>query len=351
MCQFSWRARRLIHVLVVAGTGYALYGMLNHYGGFNTILWEERQFYTDVVTSTFINRNNYATYANLGVILCLGLILEKFLIARSLADARRIGTELVKQLLGKKVWLLIALVLLLAASLLTGSRGGLLSLSLSVLFLVLMLFFVGRPRLPTAFLVVGAVVLLGAGAVALFGEVAWQRLMSLDAISDELDAEGNGRMAIYDLSMQMLAERPWTGHGYGGYQQVFFLWRDDRFPLVFDKAHNTYIEHLVELGIPATLLLYLGPLTIFVGCVAAVFVRRRSQMFPLVAATATVCVALHSLVDFSLQIPAVAVTFAAILGMGAAQSLRSEKPAPRAAAVEPAMTYRDPATLGQATAA
>ena len=44
------------------------------------------------------------------------------------------------------------------------------------------------------------------------------------------------------------------------------------------------------------------------------FARRRDQVFALAAVGATVLVALHALVDFSLQIPAVAVTFAALLG-------------------------------------
>ncbi len=89
-------------------------------------------------------------------------------------------------------------------------------------------------------------------------------------------------------------------------------------------AHDTYIEHLVELGIPATILLYTGPVLLFGMCVRGVFNRRRDQVVPLVASSATVLVGLHSLVDFSLQIPAVAVTYAAILGAGCAQAMRSE---------------------------
>ena len=40
-------------------------------------------------------------------------------------------------------------------------------------------------------------------------------------------------------------------------------------------------------------------------------------------------VALHALVDFSLQIPAVAVTYAALLGIGVAQATPSPKRPPR----------------------
>ena len=99
----------------------------------------------------------------------------------------------------------------------------------------------------------------------------------------------------------------------------------ERFDGVVDKAHNTYIEHLVELGIPATAALYLGPVLLFGYCVRGLFARQRNQVFGLAAAGATVLVALHSLVDFSLQIPAVAVTFAAVLAIGVAQSAPSPK--------------------------
>ena len=85
------------------------------------------------------------------------------------------------------------------------------------------------------------------------------------------------------------------------------------------------IEHLVELGWPATLLLYAGPLLLFGYVVRGLAVRRRDLVFPLVAASGTVLVATHALVDFSLQIPAMAVTYAAVLGIGVATAIPSPK--------------------------
>src|SRR5690606_10334739 len=96
-----------------------------------------------------------------------------------------------------------------------------------------------------------------------------------------------------------------------------------------DKAHNTYVEHLVELGVPATLLLYAGPLLLFAYCLRGVFLRRTDQVYPLAAVGATLLVGSHALVDFSLQIPAVAVTFAALLGIGVAQATPSPERPPR----------------------
>ncbi len=48
--------------------------------------------------------------------------------------------------------------------------------------------------------------------------------------------------------------------------------------------------------------------------------RRRDVIYPSVGLAAAILVGTHSLVDFSLQIPAVAATFALILGIGCAQS-------------------------------
>jgi hypothetical protein len=62
---------------------------------------------------------------------------------------------------------------------------------------------------------------------------------------------------------------------------------------------------------------------LFCYVVRGVLVRRKNHVFPLFAASATVLVAFHSLVDFSLQIPAVALTYAVVLGMGVAQSMPS----------------------------
>jgi len=48
-------------------------------------------------------------------------------------------------------------------------------------------------------------------------------------------------------------------------------------------------------------------------------VRQRNRLYPIAAVGATVLVAVHSSVDFSLQMPAVALLYATFLGLGVAQ--------------------------------
>ena len=60
-------------------------------------------------------------------------------------------------------------------------------------------------------------------------------------------------------------------------------------------------------------------------CLVGARRRRRDALYPALGAAATALVACHALVDFSLQIPAVAAWFATLLGLGYAQSWSSAR--------------------------
>jgi hypothetical protein len=76
----------------------------------------------------------------------------------------------------------------------------------------------------------------------------------------------------------------------------------------------------MELGIPAATALVLAVTGIAIVCLRGWKRRRRLFVYPWLSFCATMLVGLHALVDFSLQIPAVAIQFAAILAIGCAQS-------------------------------
>ena len=87
-----------------------------------------------------------------------------------------------------------------------------------------------------------------------------------------------------------------------------------------DKAHSTPIELYVETGVLGTVPGLLVVLIPWGVCLIGAW-RRRRQRYLLVAAVAVPGIAiLHSSVDFSLQIPAIAFISAAFLGMGWAQT-------------------------------
>ena len=310
------RARVILHVLIAIATADAAYGIVNKLAGWDTVLWEEgKKAYSGFVTGTFVNRNSFATYCNIGVILTLGLLFEPFMRIQGGKDARRVAAEIMNTLLNRRSHLLVALITTSGASLLTASRGGFLSLLVAVVLGGFLLAAMTRPRWSILAPVVLVVGLGGYGIVALSGSSTLERL-------GDTEETGSGRTVIWATALKMIEERPLLGQGYGNFLQAWYPYRDDTFDqFIVDRAHDTYLEHAAELGLPATALLYAGPIALVGYVLRGAFVRRRARVVPLVTLTVTVLVAVHSLVDFSLQIPAVAVTYAAILGLGVAQSV------------------------------
>ncbi|MFP6563251.1 MAG: hypothetical protein VCC68_02065, partial [Myxococcota bacterium] len=94
---------------------------------------------------------------------------------------------------------------------------------------------------------------------------------------------------------------------------------------VWRRAHSTYLENALELGIPAAVALFASIGTCAGYCWLGIGRRRRDRIYPAIAVAATALVAAHSTVDFSLQIPAVAVSYAFLLGLGCAQSFSTRR--------------------------
>ena len=308
-------ARRILLVVLCTATAVSAYGLFMVFGGGELLPFAAKSAYRGVVTGSFVNRNNFATYANLGIVIGFVWLFEPFLRDLGRRDIRVLLRELLQRLLAERGLVLVALLVLASASLLTASRGGFLSLAATLLVTIVLLFLLTRPG-PLALSLAAPLV-----AGSIWGLVA----LSGNAVLERFEQGSDVRLEIWAVTAEMTRDRFWLGHGYGAYEPAFYAYRDERFPLVVDKAHNTYLEHAAELGVPATVLLYAGALMLVCQCTIGVFSRRRDKIFPLIAVAASVLVAVHAIFDFSLQIPAVAVTYAAILGVGCAQSMSSEK--------------------------
>ena len=128
------------------------------------------------------------------------------------------------------------------------------------------------------------------------------------------------------LTLEAIGSAPVLGTGYGTFEEVFRFYRTSDVGNFYLKAHNTYLENALELGIPAAVALF----AILAGFLALTFVglrrRRREAVYPCIGFAATVLVAAHSTVDFSLQIPAVAATYCLIMGAACGQCWSSQRP-------------------------
>src|SRR5205085_1188755 len=88
------------------------------------------------------------------------------------------------------------------------------------------------------------------------------------------DAEG--RREIYELTLEAIGNTPLLGTGLGTFKWVFPTYRTEDLPFTVELAHNDYLENMLELGIPAALLLTMAVALLVFACVRGVFRRQRN---------------------------------------------------------------------------
>jgi O-antigen ligase len=269
------------------------------------------------VRSTFGNRNSFATYAGLGLIVGIALVLRLY--RHNVPEAEgfrgfRIGKFL--EVMGREGALLLsAAIVILVALLGTLSRGGVLATAAGLFALLALGYSRNRRDRGEGLDVIAFIVAVLVALFLGFGDRFLGRIASVGL-------EDASRLSVDAIVLRAIQDAPLLGFGYGTFADVFPMYRDQSIsPFgVWDMGHNTYLEVLLGLGVlgGSALIAALGLLLL--KCLFAAVRRRRNATAPLVATSAGILVGLHALVDFSLQIEAVAITFMALLGAGVAQS-------------------------------
>jgi len=317
------RARQIVKALAVAGAAYALYGLVAQAGGGTTILWYKKWPMRGFLTSTFVNKNSYAAYAGIGFLCALAVVWEHFkhYEPKDRVLARQSKMAAFAASLGLKDFALLALpVVLLGALALTGSRAGIASSMVGVAGFFCAMAVHRRWSLRRWGILLGVCLVALLLFVSMGGDALLSRLGEA-----KIDEDTSMRLMAYDLAMQAIRDNPWFGFGLGSFDGAFHLYRTENLPLWFHHAHNDYIEMMMDLGVPVALVLFAGFAALVSCCVPALRHRRKGGVFPALALGVSALVGVHAFVDFSLHIPAIAATYAALLGLGVAQSWSSRE--------------------------
>jgi len=319
-CQDAEKAAFVLRAFVLASMIYAVYGLVIFFSGLEMILWFDKWAYQGQLVSTFVNRNTYATYAGLGMICSIALTFD-------VIGKRLHGILTPKEMLRtffesvfNKAWMpFICVLVTTTALLLTQSRGGFLSTCLAALILIGALSY--ARLLPSVFGYSISVLSIFGGlfAFTLSGDIVFNRLKGTSLAASIRDD-------LYVMVIDAISSNPIFGTGYGTFEQAFLPYKTlELSGFSWDKAHNSYLELAMELGLPATFAI----MAIFVWLLGVFFKglrkRRRRKVFTAIGLASTVLVAAHSLVDFSLQIPGLTVTYALLAGMAWAQSWSSSQ--------------------------
>jgi len=307
----------LLTSIACAALAYSLYGLLDMAMGWRSVLWLLKQKYHGDLTATFINRNHFAVYGAIALAA----------VAELLCGARRPA----------RVLLLVGAGLMIGlAVLLTHSRAGV-AVAVAAPALVLLLramvvarHWVWRLAAIAALLLAG----LAAIATALFTVLA-PRVATIGSEAAE-------RLAVWRLSWEALWQRPLLGHGFGAFEELFPMLRDDSLRVwpSWDHAHNIYLEAALGLGLPAFVALAVAIVWLLCSCLRVALREQRETAVVRVALAGFLAAAAQSALEFSLHIPAISLLVAALLGAAAARALAREAPI-RQVFIDPAVILRD----------
>jgi O-antigen ligase/tetratricopeptide (TPR) repeat protein len=259
------------------------------------------------VFGPFINRNHFPYYVNMCIGLGLGLLVSRGARRQSGSlDAEPSGSLLRVLHDPASLWICAALGLMMSSVALCRSRGGMLALVGAAVVCAIL----GRLRLGGSFRL-GAGLLIGAVTLSL---TCW---FGLGLVKTRLDTFWSGeafdnRMPLWMRSLPIAADYPLGGTGYGTYGHVEPLYRTDVPPaeaaLLYDHAHNDYLEILIEAGVPGLVLVLLVVAVVYRLGYRTLGADRGSSAAGLTlgALFAFTTVVLHSIGDFGMHVPAIA---------------------------------------------
>ena len=317
LCRDPARAIRLIWAIAAIGSAYAAYGLVAVCFRSVSLPGVDVPLDGTLLSSTFINRNTFATYAGLALVAVIGLTLRVYrhemvgteagwrLQLASLVDAT--GTKAAAPLAGAFI--------ILVGLLLTGSRGGVIATGAGLFVLGLLTRRRAGKSGRRASLVIAPIIILIVATVLAFGGLFFGSI-------EERGIFDSDRMSVYALTIRSILDAPWLGYGYGTFVDVFPLYRDHSIGVqgTWGQAHDTYLEVFQGLGLVFGTMLVASVLFTVLGCLKGALRRREYATVPSVAMGAAVLVGTHAVFDFGLQIQAVTLTFMALLGAGLAQS-------------------------------
>jgi len=292
----------LAFILVLVGSGESIFGLIQYLKGATTILGNQTPN-IGTVNATYFSHNHFAGFLLLIIPIAFGLFLGTFH-------------------LEKRLFLFLLLGVMGAAFVLSLSRGGLLSLGCAGVLLLLWLILKQREQ-PGFWkmLVVLAVLVMLVGSVIIFvgiSPIAHRSLLKT-FFPNKTILEGEIRLPIWRSALPLIKEFPLVGSGLGTFGFVFQRYRPPEIPQDRQAfyAHNDYLELLIEMGIPALLLVIWGIYRFYWYVLTAYFRHDDPMLSHLAIGGLTSCTAIliHSFFDFNLQIPANALLFVIILAL------------------------------------
>ena len=293
------RFKYLVWLIIGVATFLAVFGLLKKFGNNPFPWWDygDLKQVPDFLTSTYGNYNHLAGYMEMALPLTLGLFL---------LDYRR----------GKLFTLCYVTLLLLAALILSLSRGGWIGSLIGLTFMAAVLltnrYFTGKKLI--AALAGGFVV---AVIVVLASTPVVERINTLDQKTEIPNFKA--RVTVWGGVAEMTEDYPLLGTGPGTFATVFTQYQPPGQQARYLKAHNDYLHFISEVGLPL--------IAVMLWMIVALYrkgfkkIQNPSRLvrgITIGALSGITAILVHSIGDFNLHIPANALLFTVLVALVAA---------------------------------
>ncbi len=332
------RQSLVVKGLIGLGVFEAAYGIFQYLTGLHKIFWYTNPEYPFDATGTYINHNHFAGVIELTVPFMVAMIFYSF---ESWVETRRLGVS--RQAAARKtsatfrlLFYVVLVAVALVAVILSRSRAGITSAFFTVVFIGLLAQLKTRRKAWVVGLFAFLALAVGYGVWIGLGPV----LSRFEMIQGAHYLEEEGRLQFWRDTLRLIGAYPWTGTGLGTFALAFRHYQTSWLTYVVDHPHNDYLEFAAETGWPGAALLFVPILYLLVRMMVSFLsdARRYRPAVTLGCIGSVLALLLHSAADFNLHVPANALIYAVVLGIGykAASVERREERRAAAAPQRPA---------------
>jgi O-antigen ligase len=312
------RRSTLLRTLILLGCFEAVYGIVQYLTGWQKIFTYTKQFDLQEATGTYINRSHFAGLLELTIPFVLAALFYSFEIWSGGQQVETNRNAAVRR--GSSGFQLLfyvfVLLIMVMGVLFSRSRMGILATLFSILFMFLAALVrlrVGRRAWMAGvflflFCVLAYAIWIGLGPV----------LARFEPVSESAYPLMEGRISIWENALHLVRDYPLTGAGLGTFGLAFRHYQTGLVNFYVDHAHNDYLEFACDSGLLGAALLFLPILYLLVRMIISFLddPRRYRPAVTLGCIGSTLALLIHSATDFNLQIPANALIFAVMLGIG-----------------------------------
>lgn len=309
----------LVWVILITGCFNAIYGLIQTYSGFEHIWWFKKHVYKGDVCGTYINRNHFAGFMEMGILLAVafaaGLAPRKKESSTSLKRKASLPSRILDILsrqeeFTKRILIVFSGVVLGIGLIFSASRGGMIAAA-GAMFLMGLLYVLRKGFRRNGLIILSLFLTTAVYAFNIGVEYPIDRFKSFYSTYE-------ARTRYADKTIEMFEDYPIFGLGIGNFKYAYPKYQAPEDNLFIRFAHNDWAQFLAEAGVIGMGLL--------VGCVGYYLFktinlwRRRNDPFAvclgIVPVGAMTAIGIHSYSDFNLHIPANVLVLAAVMAIG-----------------------------------